>query len=268
MSGRDQPELAPAGPLLAGVDRVFADLDWTIPAGRLAPGIPPRPVRPAALRRWLLATTTSYHERDAAWAGVVTTTRQPGPDGQAYRLLALGLALVGLQGFRRRIRIWDAQDVPDLTADLIAGFYTRLAIIDTSAPNIAGRLIDSAIGYAARRYRHHQSRPRPTPAVTSPDTGPLPAISAPGWGAGCGREAGMDGALRAAAARLAACGQELHPLDLELIAATRIDRRTLRDVAADLALGVDAAYKRRQRAEHRLATVLHPPARMPGRPGA
>jgi hypothetical protein len=60
----------------------------------------------------------------------------------------------------------------------------------------------------------------------------------------------------------------MHPLDLELIAATRIDGRTLRDVAADLALGVDAAYKRRQRAEHRLATVLHPPARVPCPPGA
>jgi DNA-directed RNA polymerase specialized sigma24 family protein len=60
------------------------------------------------------------------------------------------------------------------------------------------------------------------------------------------------------AARLARTGQRIHPADLELIAATRIDHRPLAEVAADLGISVDAAYKRRQRAEHRLAAVLHP----------
>ena len=78
--------------------------------------------------------------------------RGGGPDAAGYRLLAVGLALLGLGGWRRRIRVVTAQDVPDIHADLVVGFFTRLSTIDTRRANIAGRLIDSAIGYAALCY--------------------------------------------------------------------------------------------------------------------
>jgi DNA-directed RNA polymerase specialized sigma24 family protein len=246
MSGRRDPGLAPAGLLLDQLGRVFTGLDWIIPAGGLADGAPPRAMHPVALRGWLLSETTGYAQRDAAWAAVVAAARDSGPDAAGYRLLAVGLALLGLGGWRRRIRVVTAQDVPDIHADLVVGFFTRLTSIDTRRANIAGRLIDSAIGYAATRHRRHHARPRPLDPNGAPATG---------WS---GRDAGLQACLNAAAARLARTGQRIHPRDLELVAATRIDHRPLAEVAAGLGISVDAAYKRRQRAEHRLATVLHP----------
>jgi hypothetical protein len=43
--------------------------------------------------------------------------------------------------------------------------------------------------------------------------------------------------------------------------ATRVDHRPLAEVTAELRISVGAASKRRQRAEHRLAAVLHQPTR-------
>jgi DNA-directed RNA polymerase specialized sigma24 family protein len=255
MSGRHDPGLAGSGPLLDQLGRVFTRLDWILPAGSLAPGVPPRAMHPDALRGWLLSEGTDYAQRDAAWATVVAAARGSGPDAASWRLLAVGLAALGLGGWPRRIHAVAAQDVPDVHADLVVGFFTRLATIDTRRANIAGRLIDSAIGYAAARQRRHHTRPRPVDASWWSGT------------AGAGRDAGLQASLHAAAARLARCGQRIHPRDLELVAATRIDHRPLADVAADLGLSVDAAYKRRQRAEHRLAAVLHPSPARPAGPG-
>jgi DNA-directed RNA polymerase specialized sigma24 family protein len=252
MSGRHDPGLAPAGLLLDQLGRVFTGLDWVIPAGGLAEGVPPRAMHPVALRGWLLSGATSYAQRDAAWAAVVAAVREGGSDAAEYRVLAVGLALLGLGGWRRRIWVVTAQDVPDIHADLMVGFLTRLNTIDTRRANIAGRLIDSAIGYAALRYRSHHARPRPVDPQRSPPGRP---------GSAAGTESGLQACLQAAATRLAHTGQRIHPRDLELIAATRIDGRPLAQVAAGLGLSIDAAYKRRQRAEHRLATVLHPTSR-------
>jgi DNA-directed RNA polymerase specialized sigma24 family protein len=253
MSGRHDPGLAPTGLLLDQLGRAFTGLDWIIPADGLTEGVPPQAMHPVALRGWLLSEATTYAQRDAAWGAVVAAARGPGPDAASYRLLAVGLAVLGLGGWRRRIRVVTAQDVPDIHADLVVGFFTRLAVIDTRRANIAGRLIDSAIGYAALRYRRHHTRPRPVDPHHSPT-----AVRS-------GRDAGLQECLHAAAARLARTGLRIHPRDLELIAATRIDHRPLAQVAADLGISVDAAYKRRQRAEHRLATVLHPTRTRPAR---
>lgn len=247
MSGRHDPGLAPAGLLLDQLGRAFTGLDWIIPAGGLAEGVPPRAMHPVALRGWLLSDATSYGQRDAAWAAVVAAARGSGSDAAGYRLLAVGLALLGLGGWRRRIRVVTAQDVPDIHADLVVGFFTRLNTIDTRRANIAGRLIDSAIAHAALRYRRHHTRPRPL----DPHRAPV---------AQSGRDVGLQAGLHAAAVRLARTGQRIHPRDLELIAATRIDGRPLTAVASDLGISVDAAYKRRQRAETRLAAVLRPTA--------
>jgi hypothetical protein len=99
MSGRRDPGLASAGPLLDQLGRVFTRLEWTLPAGSLALGVPPRAMHPEVLRGWLLAETTDYQQRDAAWAAVVAIARGPGPDAASFRLLAVGLAVLGLGGF-------------------------------------------------------------------------------------------------------------------------------------------------------------------------
>jgi hypothetical protein len=154
-----QPALIPRALSLEWLDEVFLDLDWTIPAGTLAPDLPETAVTPAELRQFLLDEATSYSTRDAIWTGIVAKAR--GPDSSSYQLIALGLALPGLKGFRRHIRVTDSQDLLDVQGDLLCGFLTRLATIDTTKRNIAGRLIDGAIGHAARRYTTHRRRSRP-----------------------------------------------------------------------------------------------------------
>ena len=77
-------------------------------------------------------------------------------------------------------------------------------------------------------------------------------------------------ALEGVASEVAAAGPRLDPQGLELIARTLLDRQDLADAAADLGLSVQAAYKRRQRAEARIAAVYRIRVRRPasGRPTA
>lgn len=85
MPGRRDPGLAGPGLLLDQLGRVFARLDWVLPAGSLAEGVPPRAMHPVELRAWLLSEGTGYGQRDAAWAAVwwplpagLGRTRRPG----------------------------------------------------------------------------------------------------------------------------------------------------------------------------------------------
>jgi len=230
------PVLVPAGLPLDWLEYAFVRLAWHVDAHELAPGVPPEAMTPRRLRNWLLSAGTSYQTRDTSWAAIVTACRRPGSTGSAYRLAALGLALAGLRGFRRRIHLRAADDLADMHADLVCGFLTRLATIDVTKRNVAGRLIDSAIGYARRRY-HQDHPPAGYPRARSIDPG------------------SAEVHLYQLAARLAEGGQPVDPRDLQLIAMTRLDRHTVIQAAHRLQLPVETAYKRRQRAEARLATA-------------
>jgi hypothetical protein len=267
MSGHSEPVLVQARPLLEWLDDAFSAWGWRIDAGRLAPPVPARIVTATGLRRWLLAETTDYPTRDRVWAQVVIGSRS-GPDARAYRFLALGLALAGLRNYRRRIHVRSAADLPDVHSDIAAGFLTRLATIDPAARNLAGRLIDSGIGYAARRYRDQQSRPLPVHiaslGLTPADGGLARAPRRIGRGASTVRAnddvetADAEALLQELAARSDRNGVRIRCQDLELIAATRLDGRSLTQAATELGIPAEAAYKRRRRAEQRLATVLQP----------
>jgi len=237
-----EPALIPGGLLLDWLDTVFADLTWPIPAGSLAPGLPATAVLPRQLRQLLLAEATGYDTRDAIWAGIVARSRQPEARGTGSPRSAWtspGCAAGCASGSGSGT----PQDLPDVHADLVCGFLTRLATIDTSGRNIAGRLIDSAIGHAARRYAARLDRPRPTDLATDANiTRPLRP-----------RPGNPEVALRRVAARLAHAGTPVSARDVELIARTRLESDTLLAAAADLGLTAEAAYKRRQRAEHRIA---------------
>jgi hypothetical protein len=163
-----------ARPLLEWLDDAFAAWDWPLDPDQFAPDVPAGITTPTALRRWLLSTDTGYPARDRVWAQTVTATRRA-PDARDYQFLAVGLALAGLRNYRRRIRIRHHSDLPDVHADLVTGFLTRLTTIDVRHRNVAGRLIDSAIGHAAHRYRAQQ-RALPTAAV---DRVPTPLTCSP-----------------------------------------------------------------------------------------
>jgi len=269
MSGHSasRPGLVRARPLLEWLDDVFAAWDWPLDPDRFAPHVPAGITTPTALRRWLLATDTDYPTRDRVWAQTVTAAREA-PNAQDYRFLAVGLALAGLRNYRRRIRIRHHGDLPDVHADLVTGFLTRLTTIDVRHPNVAGRLIDSAIGYAARRHRAHP----PTLPATAPDHLPDTAsmrgpgtvlrpdgMSPPADEAALALGDSTLGDVTSAdlAPWLRAAGARITDADVELIAATRLAGRSLAEVAATHGIPVTAAYKRRRRAEQRVADALH-----------
>lgn len=230
------------GPLLDWFGGVFDALTWTIPAGSLGSGLPHLPMKPIRLSGHLLDPDTSLYERDRIWAGVVLASRDPAT-GARFRLVAFGLVLPGLMGWRAKVRPYDTVARADLDSDLAYSFLRRLAVIDPAAANIPGRLLDTATAYAGRRLAAHLSRPTPTESENLPT--PLPD-----------RADAARQALQEAAAQMRTSGNSLAAVDVELVAATRLDGHPLPDAARALGIAVPAAYKRRQRAEARLAAHL------------
>ncbi|MEV4412971.1 hypothetical protein [Catellatospora sp. NPDC049609] len=230
------------GPLLDWFGNVFDALTWIIPVGSLGGGLPHTSMTPIRLSGHLLDPATTLDEVDRIWARVVLSSRDPAT-GPRMRLVALGLALPGLMGWRAKVRPYDPVQRADLDADLAHGFLRRLAVIDPTATNLPGRLLDTATAAAGRRLTVHLTRPTPTESVQL--SAPLPDQSdAP-------RQA-----LYEAAEQMRASGNRLAATDVELIAATRLDGHRLADAARALGIAVPAAYKRRQRAEARLAAHL------------
>ncbi|MBN1174403.1 MAG: hypothetical protein JXA67_19710 [Micromonosporaceae bacterium] len=234
---------AASGLLLYQLDEVLADLTWTVPADELGPGLPPTPLPPRRLRDTLLDRRSTYAERDAMWAGIVR--RCHADNAPQWRLVAVGLAVPGLLRFPAKC-VHSSVDLPDVHADLATGFLIKLAMIRPEGRNIAGRLVYSAIGYAARRYRKHLDRPiaidvdfavRPLcPRFGHVDVGLVRVVRAVNAEARCGRASGGLG-----------------PDDVRLIGRTRLEHQAVKAVARQLGLGVEAAYKRRQRAEALIA---------------
>src|SRR3954452_2280318 len=89
----------PASPL-AAVGQAFDAL--AAPPTALAfdttgvPALPRHWVPLWELRRWLLDRSTSPEARDGVWRELVAHSRRPPPDGPAWTVAALGLALPGL----------------------------------------------------------------------------------------------------------------------------------------------------------------------------
>lgn len=241
----------PHGPILEWFDQVFHTTNHQVPARHLTPDFPTAAMGMQELHQHLhIYTKLNPQGADNAWAAVVRLTRQPGREGTLWRFIAIGLALWSLRHAARRIGATNADERAELHADLVQGFLQRLPTIDIDRPNIAARLVDSA-RHHARRHRHHHD-PRP---YNNLDLLPTPTTT--GW----------QDTLDRLAADMAAAGRRLHPTDLEIIARTRIDGLPLRHVAADLHLPAETAYKRRLRAEERLAAFHRirqlPPATAP-----
>jgi hypothetical protein len=237
------------GPLFDWFLDRYAQLDWTIPADGLAPGLPPRPMRPRQLERFLLEDA-DYPQRDRIWAAVITGARHP-CTAEPYRVLALGLAARGLRGFRDRLAVRHRSELADVDHDLVLGFLRRLATIDVRATNLGMKLIDSGITHARTRRQHAYTR-----TITT-DVEPTSVASAP---------YDMDVLFRSLIADLAAAGTPLTPQDVMLLAMTGFDGLSVKEAAKRLGLSEQAAYKRRQRAEARIRRHLAAHDRDPEEP--
>src|SRR5690349_20392216 len=117
------------GPLLDWFGNVFDALTWIIPAGSLGGGLPYISMTPIQLSGHLLDPDTSLDEVDRIWTRIVLSSRDP-VTGARMRLVAFGLALPGLMGWRAKVRPYDAVQRADLDADLAYSFLRRLAVID------------------------------------------------------------------------------------------------------------------------------------------
>jgi len=257
------PELVTEGPILRWLDPIFLTVAERvrIPAGALLEGQwPPFDCTPELVRAELESRTDEKRSTDDLWAAIVGRARRPGEAGRLWRLLALGFAVKPLRRLDLRLsaRGWHERD--DIHADLIEGFLKRLASIDTSRPNILARMVDAARYQARKARKARQTHIPAEAALLLPDPTATPGSGPHNW----------TEALEGVASEVAAAGPRLDPQGLELIARTLLDRQDLADAAADLGLSVQAAYKRRQRAEARIAAVYRIRVRRPasGRPTA
>ncbi|MBT8224644.1 MAG: hypothetical protein HKP61_02960 [Dactylosporangium sp.] len=239
-----EPALIPLnGLLLHHLDEVFAELTWRIPPGTLGAELPSRSMVPRQLRVTLLNRGASYSYRDAVWAGIIGHCRAA--DGRRWRLAAIGMAVPGLRKWCKQHPPRPA-DLPEVHADLVAGLLTRLATIEPIGTDLGGRLVFSAIGYARRQAQHRHA----TLAVT--DTDGVGRSVRPRFG---NPDVGLARVVAAVNAAHSAngAGVRLDAADMFLIGRTRLERCTMADAAAELGVGVEAAYKRRQRAEALIA---------------
>lgn len=239
------PVFVAARPILGWLDPVFFTLAQRvhIPAFSLTGDWPPTGCTPELLRAELERRAEDKEPTDDLWTAVVTQARQPGEAGRVWRLLACGLALKRLRAVDRRMRAATVDERGDIHGDLLEGFLKRLAAIDSSRPNIAGRLVDAA-RYNVRKGRKARRTHLPAEsALHVPDPTSTPGSGPHNW----------TEAVQGIADDFTAAGRRLDPHGLELIARTLLDRQDLAEAAADLGLSVDAAYKRRHRTEEAIA---------------
>lgn len=237
---------AAEAPVLGWIDGVIRVLSPQVPieAGSLATGWPRRNTTPEGLRAEIAARAALDESADPAWRGTVEHTRLGGEQARVWRLVAVGLALHGLRSIDARHQAKDITERRDIHADLVEGFLSALPRINLTRPNVERRLLD-----AARRQlkRGRSSRYADTPAE-------LDWIAHPAAQPGSAPHNHTD-ALQDLADEATTAGRPLDALGLELIGRTVLDKQALADAAADLGLTLDAAYKRRQRTEARIAAV-------------
>jgi hypothetical protein len=223
------------GPLFDWFENRFAMLNWTIPAGHLGPGLPPRDMRPRMLLRFLLEDA-DYPQRDQIWAAVITGARRPAT-AEPYRLLAISLAARGLRRSRKGIILAHRDDTADIDHDLLYGFLKRMTTIDIRATNLGMKLIESGITHAKGRQSRPSQQPRkPRPPAPMADSTP-------------------DEKLRVLfhdfLAALAASGRPLAERDVKLLTITGFDHVSMKDAADQLGMNLNTAYRQRKRAKAR-----------------
>ncbi|MFJ9179392.1 hypothetical protein [Streptomyces sp. NPDC102360] len=205
---------------------------------RAWPGLPNRAIPLDELRNRLLRRQCPHRTRDAAWAQLVRNSRCR---GASWALACTGMALPALARLVARLEARYPGDPYDIQAEVVSGFLKALAAIDVERPHILVRLRWAAYraGFAALREALDAPTPLPPGFWSAPPTPP--------WGH---PDLVLAKAVRASV---------LTRTEADLIGSTRLDSDPLTDWADRSGMTASAAYKVRQRAEHRLVAFLRDP---------
>jgi hypothetical protein len=198
-------------------------------------GLPRRAIPLNELRVILLRPRTGRVCRDAAWRHLVLKSRIDGP---AWVVGAAGVALPALRKIATDLTDGYRGDVADLHSAVLTGFLEGLRRIDVDRPGVVTRLRWTAYRAGIKaRYTREGIPPMPLPPLESqPPPNP--------WGH-------PDLVLLDAVAK-----GVLSPLQAELIGRSRLEDLTLKQAAAELGVGYEAACKTRQRGEVLLAAAI------------
>ncbi|MFD0856879.1 hypothetical protein ACFQ07_31895 [Actinomadura adrarensis] len=173
------------------------------------------------------------------WAELITRARDGGP---AWTVGCVGVAMPGLKLVAARMiknrPAWYIEaHTDDIAAELLTEFLAQLKRIDIHRPDIAARLMCWA-RKGALRIRSHERRDLPRDPAT------LPAAPATSEGT---PESVLENAVRQGV---------ISPLEATLICTTRLDRRTVPDLARERAIPAHRLYRERAAAETRLVNAL------------
>lgn len=221
------------GLLLAGPHPISLD-------GRTIPGLPPRRVPLDQVQELLVHRRCPQRLRDRVWHHLATRSRI---EGGPWTVACAGMALPALITIAARLSARHRLETTDLHAAVLAGFLTALAEIDLERPGIMNRL-----RWAAYRSGHAALRE----ALDAPEPGTPTRVT----GGPLGRS--VEGHPDLVLARAVADGL-LTPREADVIAATRLDGRSLTRFAHECGSSYEALKKTRARAEQRLAGHLTTP---------
>ncbi|MFI0352836.1 hypothetical protein [Actinomadura sp. 9N407] len=197
-------------------------------------GLPARLIDLAELRGLLLNGATD-EAKDAVWAELVRRARTGDP---AWVIGCVGVAMPGLKNISARaIRTAPERLADDIVSELITEFVAQLQRVDLDRRNIAPRLLLWA-RKGALRVQGRESRLVPTDPTEVPAAPAVPEAEPVGLLA----EAVEQGVITRAEAAL--------------IASTRLDGVTLTEHARACKEPEKRLYKRRERAEARVAAAL------------
>jgi hypothetical protein len=200
---------------------------------RLGHGLPRRRIALDELAAVLAHPSTSQAAKRAVWALLVTRARGGEPGW------VVGTAGVALPGLRRAAARLPQADRADVEADLLEGFLTALATVETNRPGICGRLCNAAHALARARLRAEHA--------TASGQGHFAAVSmlppAP---------YGHPDLVLARAVRAGV----LTAAEADLIGVTRLELVGIADYARRVGWSRWAAYTRRNIAETKLAEAI------------
>ena len=198
-------------------------------------GLPRRMIRLDELRSILCHPATGRACRDAAWRHLVHAARTEGP---AWVVGAAGVGIPALRKMAGELAEGYRGDAADIASAVLTGFVDGSSRVDVDRPGVITRLRWMAYRAGIKaRYTRDGIPAMPLPPLESQ---PPP----PPWGH-------PDLVLFDAVAK-----GVLSPLQAELIGRSRLENLTLKQAAAELGVGYQAARKARQRGEARLTAAI------------
>jgi hypothetical protein len=187
------------------------------------------------LRTLLLSPTASDELKDAAWRVLVIRARLGNPE---WMVGCVGVAMPGLKSTAAQvIRMSPRGLIDDIVSELLTEFVAQLARIDLDGRHIAARLMQWA-RKGAFRARCRTVRELPTNPYELGERRSLPDVDL------------------AELVREAARQDVITPEDADLIIATRLQGRSVQDLAQVRDIAAWRLYTGRQAAEAELAAAI------------